>query len=612
MSMKLWGYYAFHTFINSIRKMFRSTFIMVVAIIVAVSVIFGVSTGLIASLFLDEDGVEEDVTNREGYGDAEYGMFDENGQFLFYDDLYEDGLGGWDEDGNFIYYEDALEQNLGYYDENGEFVFYYEEFTEEDMTMLMLVVESVTALLVLVLLFFGAHSGMKKGSDIFTMADVNFLFTAPMKPQSVLLFRLTFQMLATFAGSIYILFQIPNLVLNAGLPLSACLLVFLAFVIVSIFQKLFSVGMYTITATYEKTQRFAMPVIIGIAVVLVAIVGVVYMSTGMDVWKTLELTLASKWTRLIPIVGWLKGFVFHVVYGNVPMILFYLVLNVLGMAGLVYLIWHMKADFYEDAMAGAQAREDLVLAAAENRKSIEVKADGTKKKDKRRVDEKQTSIFGKYKGASMFFAKELLVRKRLARFGFVTTTMLWYSVISVAIALFMTEVLDGGDFTIIGVVFMVVLFFRNYGNPIAQETSMNWLFLVPESPYRKVFFAMMAGTFATAMDLLPGMIFAMLILELNPAVMLLWFVTLVTMDFMLSGVGMMLEALFPATAMDMVKASIQMMLKMFMILVIVIVIVVGTLLGGFELGLVLTLIMNVIIGAVSFIIYPSMLHSGIA
>ncbi len=612
MSMKLWGYYAFHTFINSIRKMFRSTFIMVVAVIVAVSVIFGVSTGLIASLFLDEDGVEEDVTNREGYGDAEYGMFDENGQFLFYDDLYEDGLGGWDEDGNFIYYEDALEQNLGYYDENGEFVFYYEEFTEEDMTMLMLVVESVTALLVLVLLFFGAHSGMKKGSDIFTMADVNFLFTAPMKPQSVLLFRLTFQMLATFAGSIYILFQIPNLVLNAGLPLSACLLVFLAFVIVSIFQKLFSVGMYTITATYEKTQRFAMPVIIGIAVVLVAIVGVVYMSTGMDVWKTLELTLASKWTRLIPIVGWLKGFVFHVVYGNVPMILFYLVLNVLGMAGLVYLIWHMKADFYEDAMAGAQAREDLVLAAAENRKSIEVKADGTKKKDKRRVDEKQTSIFGKYKGASMFFAKELLVRKRLARFGFVTTTMLWYSVISVAIALFMTEVLDGGDFTIIGVVFMVVLFFRNYGNPIAQETSMNWLFLIPESPYKKVFFAMMAGTSATAMDLLPGMIFAMLILELNPAVMLLWFVTLVTMDFMLSGVGMMLEALFPATAMDMVKASIQMMLKMFMILVIVIVIVVGTLLGGFELGLVLTLIMNVIIGAVSFIIYPSMLHSGIA
>lgn len=614
MSMKLWGYYAFHTFINSIKKMFRSTVMIVIAVVIAVSVIFGVSAGLITSLLLEEGAGEnsEDITHREGYGDAEYGMFDENGTFLFYDDLYEEGLGGYDENGDFIYYEDALEQNLGYYDENGEFIFYYEEFTEEDMEILMLVVEAGTVILVLVMLLFGAHSGMKKGSDIFTMADVNFLFTAPIKPQSVLLFRLTFQMLATFAGSIYLLFQIPNLVINAGIPLGACLLVFIAFIILCIYQKLFSVGMYTITATHEKTQKFALPVILGICVMIVGAVGLVYMSTGMDVWKALELTLASEWTRLIPIVGWLKGLVVHAVYGNVPMVLFYLVLNLLGMAGLVSLIWHMKADFYEDAMAGAQAREDLMIAASENRKPVEVKADGTKKKDKRKVLEKEGHIFGKYKGASIFFAKEVVVRKRLARFGFITTTMMWYSVISAAIALFMSEVLEGGDFTIIGVVFMVILFFRNYGNPIAQETSMNWLFLVPESPYKKVFYAMLAGTYATAMDLLPGMIFAMLLLEINPLVMLLWFVTLVTMDFMLSGVGMMLEALFPATAMDTVKASIQMMLKMFMILIIVIVIVIGAVLGSFELGLVLTLIMNVIIGGVSFVIYPSILHSGIA
>ena len=159
---------------------------------------------------------------------------------------------------------------------------------------------------------------------------------------------------------------------------------------------------------------------------------------------------------------------------------------------------------------------------------------------------------------------------------------------------------------------MVVLFFRNYGNPIAQETSMNWLFLVPESPYKKVFFAMMAGSYASAMDLLPGMVISMLIMEANPMSMLLWFVVLVTMDFMLSGVGLLLEALFPASAMEMVKASIQMMLKFVVIIFIVIAIVIGAMLGGFEIGLILTLIMNVVLGAVCFIIYPSMLHGGIS
>ena len=175
-----------------------------------------------------------------------------------------------------------------------------------------------------------------------------------------------------------------------------------------------------------------------------------------------------------------------------------------------------------------------------------------------------------------------------------------------------TKVLEISDFTITGVILMAVLFFRNYGNPIAQETSMNWLFLVPESPYKKVFFAMMAGSYASAMDLLPGMVISMLVMELNPVTMLLWFAVLVTMDFMLSGVGLLLEALFPASAMEMVKASIQMMLKFVVIIFIVVAIVIGVMLGGFEMGLIMTLILNVILGGVSFMIYPSMLHGGIA
>ena len=612
--MKLWGYYAFHTFINSIKKMFRSTFIIVMVAIIGIGFIFGLAAGVLGTVIEDElsSEIEGDETAREGYGDPEYGMFDETGKFLFFDDLYEEGLGGYDENGDFIYYEDALEKNLGYYDEDGDFIFYYEELTAEDIAQVFLVVEAIAFILILVLLVFGAHSGMKKGSDIFVMADVNFLFTAPMKPQSVLLFRLTFQMLAVVTGSIYLLFQIPNLVLNADVPLEACLIIYVALLVAFVYQKLFSVGTYTITATHPKTRKFVVPVLIGLGLLVAVTVGTTFVSCEMNVWKTLELSFSSEWTRLIPIVGWIKGVVIHALNGNMPMALLYFALNVVGMVGLVYVIWHMKADFYEDAMAGAQAREDLMIAASENRKVVEVKADGTQKKDKRKVLEKTGSLFGKAVGATTFFAKELIVRRRLARFGFVTTTMLWYLTICVGMALLNVKVFETADFTVTGVILMAVLFFRNYGNPIAQETSMNWLFLVPESPYKKVFFAMMAGSYASAMDLLPGMVIAMLVMEANPMSMLLWFVVLVTMDFMLSGVGLLLEALFPASAMEMVKASIQMMLKFVVILFIVAAIVIGVVLGGFELGLILTLIMNVVLGGVCFIIYPSMLHGGIA
>lgn len=611
--MKLWGYYAFHTFINSIKKMFRSTFIIIMASVIVISAVVGGSIGFLIAALEDEAEVENPM-DREGYGDPEYGMFDENGEFLFYDDLYEEGLGGYDEDGNFIYYEDAIKEGLGYYDEHGEFVFYFEEMTEEDIAYVLLALEAGIAAFIILLIIFGVKSGMKSGSDIFTMADVNFLFTSPLRPQSVLMFRLSFQMLGTIAGSIYLLFQIPNLVLNVGVPLSACLIIFAGLIVVLMVQKLVSVGMYTYTATHEKIKKWVTPVLIGIAALLVAVVGLVFLSTGMDVWKTLELTLASKWSRLIPFVGWMKGLIIHAIHGNIGMVLLYAVLTGAGMAAFIYVIWHMKADFYEDAMSGAQAREDILVAAAENRKVVEVKADGTEKKDKRKVKETDLSVFGKSCGASVFLAKERLVRTRLAKFGFITNTMIWYFTICVGISLLMAKVLEveNPDFTIIGVVLMLVMFFRNYGNPIAQETSMNYLFMVPESPYKKVFFAMMAGTYAAAMDLLPGVILAVLIMGLNPIQVVLWFVVLLTMDFMLSGVGMMLEALFPATAMDMVKASIQMILKFMMIMVIVIVFTVGLLVGGIEMALVFNLIMNVILGGVSFIIYPSMLHDGIS
>lgn len=611
--MKLWGYYALHTFWNSIRKMFRSTFIIVLVAMMLIGGIFGGVIGVLIGVVEDEfeEGMPEEE-EREGYGDPDYGFYDETGAFLFYDDLYEEGIGGYDEDGNFICYEDAYEAGLGYYDEFGDFIFYYEEITEEDLVQIMLVVEAVAAVLVIVLLSSGAKSGMKQGSDIFLMADVNFLFTAPMKPQTVLLFRLTFQMLGVFAGTLYLLFQIPNLVINLGLDIGSCFMIYFALLLTFVLQKLVSVGMYTYTATHEHVKKYVTPVLIGIGVILLGITGMVYVMTG-DIWKTLEVTWASAWSRLIPIVGWLKAIVVHAVNGNTALMWLYMMLTIAGIIGLTYLVWHMKADFYEDAMASAQARDDLLQAAAENRKTIEVNMnDGKPKKDKRKAKDMLDPLFEKSRGVTVFLTKELLVRKRLARFGVVTSTMMWYFTICTVMSMVDVFVFEGDSFTIAGLILMVVLFFRNYGNPIAQETSMNWLFLVPESPYKKVFFSMLAGTCATALDLLPGFVVAVVMLDVSPLILLLWYAVLITMDFMLSGVGMVLEALFPASAMDMVKSSLQLMLKFVVIIFIVAAIAIGAVLGGFELGLVCNLVLNIIIGAVTFVIYPSMLHEGIS
>ncbi len=580
--MKLWGYYALHTFWNSIKKMFRSTVIAVIFGIIFIFAIFGV-VGAVAGIFIESEFSEELSTeeeasedesgeeNREGYGDPEY----------------------------------------GYYNDSGEFIFYEDELTEEEVVQIMMVVEAIAAVIVLLILVFGARSGMKQGSDIFMMADVNFLFTAPMKPQSVLLFRLTFQMLTVFAGTLYLLFQIPNLVINLELSLGTCLVIYFSLILALIVQKVVSVGMYTYTATNEKVKKFVTPIAIGIGIVLVAATVLVYYITG-DVWTTLEYTWASAWSRYIPIIGWIKAIVFYAISGNEVVAGIYFVLTLMGIVGLTYLVWHMKADFYEDAMAGAQAREDLLLAAKENRKAVEVNTDAGKKKDKRKASSEVPPILDKANGVQVFFAKELLVRSRLARFGVVTTTMLWYFSIGTGLSWLNVFVFEIQNFALIGFIFMLVLFFRNYGNPIAEETAMNWLFLVPESPYKKVFYSMAAGTCATTLDLLPAMLAATIMMKLNPGVVLLWYVVLITMDFMLSGVGLLLEAIFPASALNVVKSMLQMVLKFAIILFIVVAILIGLAMGSLELGLVINLVMNIVMGVATFLIYPNMLHEGIS
>ena len=148
------------------------------------------------------------------------------------------------------------------------------------------------------------------------------------------------------------------------------------------------------------------------------------------------------------------------------------------------------------------------------------------------------------------------------------------------------------------------------GNPIAQETARNWLFLVPENPYKKVFFGVLAGTSLCAMDLLPALVVSALLLHEKPGIMLLWYLTYLVADFMFSEVGLLLEALVPASAMDMVKSMIQILLRCIILVIVAVFLAIGYFFGGIAGALVFTCAASAGIGGAISLIYPWMLHQG--
>lgn len=557
--MRLWGYYALHTFINTIKKIFKSKVMIVILCSFLIGGVIGGSVGFISSLVEDQAQTESSVSKDDKTNDPAQ--------------MEEDFMTA---------HADAIRESI----------------------------PAATMILLLVVVLWGIYGGSKKGSDFFLMADANILFAAPLKAQTVLMFRLSFQMLALLTFTFYLIFQVPSMKLILGLDNFAIVAIFLAWGMLLFMSKLMSVFTYTLTATYEHLKKYVVPFVFAVGLLVVAATGAVYISTGNDYMATLRLTYGADWSNYIPVFGWYKAMVMNAINGHVFASLGYMALNLVFLIALVWGIWHIKADFYEDALAGAQKRDDMTKAALEGRN-----INKDKKQSAKRTQKLEHKVRKSYElkgwGASVFLHKSILNRRRFSKFGFVTNTLLLYLAIGGLGAAFMAYKTDLREISVVGLIMALTLFFRNFGNPIEIESSHNWLFLVPEDPYKKVLYAILAGSVDCVLDLLPGIVVATVILRGNPLMALLWLATLVSMDFMFSCFGLLLQAILPSGAMDVVKSMLQMMLRAFIIVVIVIAFAIGTVLQGLALGAVFCMFTSLAVGTICFIVYPSLLHRGI-
>ena len=557
--MRLWGYYALHTFINTIKKIFKSKVMMVILCSFLIGGVVGGSVGFISSLVEDQAQTENSVSKDDKTNDPAQ--------------MEEDFM---------TVHADAIRESI----------------------------PAATMILLLVVVLWGIYGGSKKGSDFFLMADANILFAAPLKAQTVLMFRLSFQMLALLTFTFYLIFQVPSMKLILGLDNFAIVAIFLAWGMLLFMSKLMSVFTYTLTATYEHLKKYVVPFVFAVGLLVVAATGAVYISTGNDYMATLRLTYGADWSNYIPVFGWYKAMVMNAINGHVFASLGYMALNLVFLIALVWGIWHIKADFYEDALAGAQKRDDMTKAALEGRN-----INKDKKQSAKRTQKLEHKVRKSYElkgwGASVFLHKSILNRRRFSKFGFVTNTLLLYLAIGGLGAAFMAYKTDLREISVVGLIMALTLFFRNFGNPIEIESSHNWLFLVPEDPYKKVLYAILAGSVDCVLDLLPGIVVATVILRGNPLMALLWLATLVSMDFMFSCFGLLLQAILPSSAMDVVKSMLQMMLRAFIIVVIAIAFAIGTVLQGLALGAVFCMFTSLAVGTICFIVYPSLLHRGI-
>jgi len=403
-------------------------------------------------------------------------------------------------------------------------------------------------LLVFVMSILGADKG---GAEIFQPADVTLLFPSPMSPQSVLLFRMAMQMGVSVLASVYILFQLPNLT-RLGLDLSGALAVIAAWALTLCISQLLRMLCYV---TASSRPRFKANLRRMVYAVLLLIVGgfVLFQSrSGLNWWEAALAFFNAPVTRLIPFWGWIKGFVMFSIEKNAAGALLSLGAVLVFGAVLTWLIWHIRADFYEDALNKATEKAELLAAAQSSETGVAV---AKRKKD--RSERIRRNEFRRGCGANVFFFKSLYNRFRFAHLGFFTKTMEFYLVLAAGTGILCRYVIETESVYPVVLVLAGTAFFRSLGNALQQDTRMWFFHMIPEHAWVKLCWSL-AGDFVNCLlDVLPAMLAGLLIQGAPILPALLWLPVIVSVTAYATSVGTFIDLSVNVNAGATLKQMIQ-------------------------------------------------------
>lgn len=229
------------------------------------------------------------------------------------------------------------------------------------------VIGGVTVLAMFFFLF-QLYRATKKNITFFKMADVNLLFTAPVKPENLLLYYMGRSILPALGGSlIFLVYSGGQLARDFEVDFLGAFFLLLGFALFFflIFPLRFLI--YTLNTRFDilDTLRVAI-IVLGVALAtLVLLPGfrapVFY--EGMFAW------ISSPWFDLFPVVGWSRGMMSYFVTGNWLLSLSYLLLYCFSYFAVVKLVIQYAGHYYEDVLDSTQSNEDR-LEKARGKKEV--------------------------------------------------------------------------------------------------------------------------------------------------------------------------------------------------------------------------------------------------
>jgi len=370
-----------------------------------------------------------------------------------------------------------------------------------------------------------------RGASFFEMQDVNYLFVAPIRPRTILLYGLVKMAKTIIIGSWFVILQ-ANWMRSFGVGMEGVVFAGLAYILVAFVGQVLSLMIYA--TTNSRPRRMAVAKIILFVLFLPAIaVYVVGLVQGYGLLEALSIMMESPAFLLAPIVGVASAGVGAALFGE--MLVGLLFFGLLLLAGAVFfcVIYFGNPDYYEDVLGATETAFEATRAAKEDVASAMVNTG-------REVKIKGTGVSGT--GASVFFYKHLRESFRANRLGLWGFSSIFAVGGAIVWAVFVRsgEMADSPDmFLITSLTAMMMYKMLSMGlSRGLLETYSHYIYLMPDKPFSKWFWANIETVFKAAVEAVVAFVAAGIILGAPVLATASAMVAMIMFTFYLLGVSL--------------------------------------------------------------------------
>ena len=318
-----------------------------------------------------------------------------------------------------------------------------------------------------------AKNGFINGASMFSMADVNFLFTGPHKSKTLLSYGLFSQLGRSLMLGVFILYQYSWIHSAYGVTVGELVAVLLGYAATVFLSQMLAMLIYSLTSGDDKKCNIAKVVFYAAVLLFFGFVGFKAFTADGTALQNAVSAANEPIMRFFPFAGFIQygvtGFIesdykcvaISVACFAASLIVYYLLISILN------------TDYYEDVLKATEVSYTAITARKEGKVQENVP---------RNIKVGKTGIKKGF-GASVIAEKHKIENRR-SRVFFLDITSMIFVVATIVFGLILKDPLSAFAFSAYMMIISV-----NTGR-WAKELLLPYIYLIPEPPFKKLMYTL--------------------------------------------------------------------------------------------------------------------------